>query len=417
MRRTLLIALTGSLSLSSIAAQTAHRPELTFVKVADTFTPVPGGVGTFGSFADARDFDGRTAVFNGTDGAAREGLYAFRNGALELLVNEDTLVPDAAQSFTIFFDVAVQGSMVAFTGGWPGGSSAGCQFSPNEGVFAVALGTQTPLTLADSDSSDFRCFHGVDLNSGQVVVTGGNDPVDVFHNHQESVLRIDGLHLLSSLVSTAQAVPGGGGATFAGFDQEVALRGGKLCVGNVVPNSIPPLSGIYLDDGVLRVVADGTTPVPGGTGTFQDLRGMNYDGREVAFRGTDANGFSGIYVGTGPGDLRVAVNRSTPVPGTPFNFLGFSNPMAYADGVLAFTGFWAGGGIGLFLWRRTPGQERGKVERVLVKGDTIDGNTVEQAFAYAGQLVGNRMLIRVIYQGFTESGLYVAKLPFPVLLR
>ena len=402
--------LVAALLTPLINAQKLHHPTLRFTKVADTATPIPGGSGLFTGFVDARDFDGRTVVFDGYGNGGQEGLYSFRDGSLELLVNRNTLAPGTAQTFSIFFDVAVSGNMAVFTAGWPGGSTSGCQFAANEGVFAVPLGTTVPMTLADSSASGIQCFHGVDLDHGQVVVTGGNLPVDVFHNHQGTILRLLGAQSLQTWVDVSTPVPGGGGATFVGFDQEVSLRDGSLAFGEIVPNSSPPLMGIYVDDGSLRVIADATTPVPGGTGTFQDLRGMNYDGQEAAFRGTDANGFAGVYVGSGPGDLRVIADRTTRVPGTAVNFLGFSNPLAFADGIVAFSGYWGGGGTGLFT------SYRGKVRRVLVKGDTVGGNVVEQAFCYAGQLVGNRLLVRVIYQGFSGSGLHVAELPIPATL-
>lgn len=389
-------------------AQQAGRPLLTFDEVADSSTPVPGGTGTFTLFGDARDFDGRNVVFYARDSGSGEGLYLHRKGRLRAVVDDGDLVPGTGTPYSIFFDVALDGPNVVYTAGWAGGSASGCAFSPNEGLFLTTLGGGPPITLADSNATGYACFHGVDIDAGQVVVTGGNAAVDVFHNHQEALLGLTGLLSLVPLVDTATPVPGGGGATFAGFDQEVALRDGGYAFGEIVPNSIPPLMGVYVDDGTLRVVADSSTPVPEGSGAFQpSFRGMNYDGRKVAFYGVDALNRAGIYAGTGPDDLEVLVKRGDPVPGTPFTFLGFSNPLAYDDGVLAFTGFWSGGGLGLF-W-----SNRGEVKRLLVKGDPFDGRVVEQAFCAPGHLVGNRMLIKVVFAGFTESGLYLVNLPIP----
>ena len=53
---------------------------------------------------------------------------------------------------------------------------------------------------------------------------------------------------------------------------------------------------------------------------------------------------------------------------------------------------------------------------ILSKGDVLDGLLVEQAFCYQGQLVGNRMLIRVLSAGFTDRALYIVELPIPTRL-
>jgi hypothetical protein len=397
-----LVVILASASLAS--AQKVRRPLMHFVEVADTDAVVPGGVGTFGGFLDARDVHNDTVVFSAYDGAGHQGLYAFHGGVVERLVDQNTPAPNG-QPFSIFFDVAVGPNLAVFTAGWPGGTGSGCQFSPNEGLFAIPLGGTTPVVLADSNNTSTSCFQGVDYHRGAIVVTGGNLAVDGFHNHQESILRYVGPQSLLKLVDTTSPKPGGG--TFAGFDQEVVFRNGTLVFGNIKLNTIPPLEGVYQDDGTLLEIAGGNTPVPGGTGTFQDIRGVNFDGRRAAFRGVDGGGATALWIGS-PGDLEAVVRQGDSVPGTPFGFLGFSNPVAFGGGSLLFTGYWSGGGIGLFVWNR------GEVARILVKGDAFDGRIVEQAFAYQGQTFNDDVLLRVIYSGFSASGLYLARLPYPL---
>lgn len=387
-------------------AQQTRRAAMHLEEVADTATPVPGGTGNFSAFLDARDIHGDTVVFSAYDGASRQGLYAHRNDVLQKLVDQNTIVPGTAVTFTIFFDVAVGQDMAVFTAGWPGGTGSGCQFSPNEGLFAIPIGSTTPIVLADSNHTAQSCFQGVDLDRGAIVVTGGSVAVDGFHNHQEAILRWAAPQTLVKLIDTTVPRPTGG--FFTGFDQDVSFRDGKLVFGDVVANSIPPLQGVYLQDTALQEIADATTSVPGGTGTFQDLRGLDFDGRRAAFRGVDGAGDTALWVGTGPGDLTAAVERGDPVPGTPFTFLGFSNPVAFSSGSLLFSGFWSGGGYGLFVWNR------GLVRKVLRNGDVLDGRVVEQPFAYQGQGQDDDVLVRVIFQGFTERGLYRLRLPYPV---
>ena len=73
--------------------------------------------------------------------------------------------------------------------------------------------------------------------------------------------------------------------------------------------------GVYLfADGALSRVADRSTPIPDGTGTFTELAEPVLSGGKVAFRVLGSSGQAGIYSFAGSGLSRVA-DRNTTVPG------------------------------------------------------------------------------------------------------
>lgn len=372
----------------------------TFTRVADTQTPAPGGGGLFSLFADARAIDDGRVVFVGFHSGG-SGVYSFDGTTLDVVADTTTMVPGTSDSFSTFFDVAIDRGYVAFTGGWPG-PGGGCSFAGTEGVFARRFSGGPIRTVVTSVVEPENCYHAIELGQGVLAIGGGVDPVDVFHNHTESILATKRVGNANPFLTTSTPRPGGG--TFAGYDQEMAIRGGGLLFNEIIPNTIGAVAGVYTirNDGQgPQLVADQMTGVPGGQDTFNNIATSDWDGGEVGFVGRDSSNRTALYAGTSPIDLRVVVNNTTPVPGAGVNFLGLSNPMAYEGGVFAFSGYWSGGGLGLFV------EDAGTVKRVLVKGDLLDGKLVDQAYCRPQQKDGSLLLVDVRFQD-SSRGLYLA---------
>ena len=375
----------------------------TFTRIADTQTAVPGGTGTFTVFADARAIGGGKVAFIGYDAALAPGIYSYQGGLLGVVADTHTSVPGTADTFSDFFDVAIDGALVAFTGGWPG-PGGGCSFSGNEGLFLRRFQAGLIRAVATTLSTDKKCFEGVDLERGIMAVTGGVNPVDNFHNHAESVMMAKQTGRLRVILDTMTPKPGGG--TFVGYDQDLSLRRGNVLFSEIIPNTFGALAGIYtmLNDGLgPHLVADGNTPVPGGSGDFNNFAGADWDGGEIALVGRNSANQPFLYAGTSPEDLRVVADSSTVVPGETATFDGIGNPLAYEGGVIVFEGFWLGSHTGLFT------AEGGALQAILKQGDTLDGRTVNDAFCRQGNKDGNQLLILVLFQDNTR-GLYMVDL-------
>ena len=101
-----------------------------------------------------------------------------------------------------------------------------------------------------------------------------------------------------------------------------------------------------------RLVADTSTPIPGGAGSFGFVFDPAIDGGNPVFWGRDVAGNDGIYSDLGSGLIRVA-DRTIPIPsgsGT-FNFFG-GDPMI-KDGRVMLVGWGSGGQMGIYTYQST----------------------------------------------------------------
>ena len=168
-------------------------------------------------------------------------------------------------------------------------------------------------------------------------------------------------------------------------------------------------NGIYTHiDGVLAVIADGNTPVPGGTGTFSDVGRpwiCDFEGGTVVFRGHGTNGEKGVYSNAG-GALRVVADLNTLIPegtGT-FTRFGkvntvFGNVPTMDGGNVAFYGEGADGQKGIYL------EWNGSLSKVADLNTPIPGgagNFLSLGGPLAAQIEGDT----VVFANGVETGLY-----------
>ncbi len=163
--------------------------------------------------------------------------------------------------------------------------------------------------------------------------------------------------------------------------------------------------GIYkVIGGMLSVVADKNTPVPGGTGNFTDFRFsvVSIFGGDVVFTGTDSANKVGIYRLPAGGVLEVVADTNTPVPGGPGNFTNFGFiRVETSDGNVAFTGF-SSGKHGIYI-------KIGAAVSLIASTDTIAplGGGAKFTFTNAPTLSGANVAFRGGYSGvFGPTGIY-----------
>src|SRR5262249_20594926 len=90
-------------------------PLYVFTKVADTDTPVPGGVNTFGSFSPP-SVSGSRVAFTAVDSAGSAGVYTWQGGVFRVVADATTGIPDSTETFTTFGPPSISGQRVAFVG-------------------------------------------------------------------------------------------------------------------------------------------------------------------------------------------------------------------------------------------------------------------------------------------------------------
>jgi hypothetical protein len=325
--------------------------------VVDTRTPIPGRPGNFFSF-DSLTLDGVTLAFQGRDEFFAPGLYTYRAGRITRIADVSTPVPGGVESefFGDFVGPVLSGGRVAFRGStdYSSFSSFGVYLADGRTLTAIA-DRQTPIP---GGTGNFGFFGGPPALDGKTVVfpAGGFDPL------QEGIFSSTDGELMT-LVDRSTPIPGGSGNFFV-FGAPVAQFGTVAFL--ALDESFR--RGIYLrtPGGTLNRVVDSSTPVPSRPTTFEQFSDPALDGGIVAFDGLETNfGYGGVYTGTG-GNLTTVADFSSPVPEGQGTFMAFGPP-ALVDGKLAFAGQDSTSTQGLYV------HAYGALRKVISVTDTLDG--------------------------------------------
>jgi hypothetical protein len=163
--------------------------------------------------------------------------------------------------------------------------------------------------------------------------------------------------------------------------------------------ALTPCAPAAAEDFVLERVADTTTAVPDGTGTFSDLREPAIVGRDLVFEGTDASSNEGIYARRGGVLLKVA-DTGDLFPGSANTFDNFDDDgPTISRRAIAFLGYEDGtGNDGIFTDAAAPFQTVAIVGTTLIpdgSGDAFSGLSSDQA-----SLSGTD----VAFEGFGPNG-------------
>jgi len=159
-------------------------------------------------------------------------------------------------------------------------------------------------------------------------------------------------------------------------------------------------------------ISDTLTPVPGGTGTFYafdmvETTPPTIDGENVAFWAAESSWpwAGGIYLYSGE-SLSVVANDSTPVPGGGGNFTSFGPRPPAIDGLnVLFHGTHASGS-GLYV------SVGGSIMTVVEVGQTLDGKTVEYVETGSESFDGDQVVFWVYFSGGSQA-IYAASIPVP----
>ncbi len=385
----------------------------TFERVANDRTPVPGSSATFESFSDARVLDGERVVFHAFDSVGGEGIYLYENGALSVLVDNDSIVPGTSDRFERFFDVATSDTKVVFTASWGLSRGLGSSF---EGAFSTTVNGGSIEEIASSVSLPQGQFQSAAVAGDLVVLTASVDPPTESRTRHESLLlsRRPG-HVVTALTLDT---PRPDGDTFRGYRSELTIRNGQLLFAEGARQFGDIATGIFTIGSRATgpvLVADRTTRAPRELGNdFEGFASFDSDGEEIAFAGRVSTFRFGLYAGTSPNDLRaiVAPFRTRIFEGGP-RFTSVHRSMSYREGVVVFGGDWDVDDTGEIRGEGVFAAEKGDVIRALVKqGDIVDGNWVWRADC---QPQGNGERTALLRMDFsrrlqdTQEGLYIVE--------
>jgi len=227
-------------------------------KIVDINTQAPG-IGNFGGFSRDPAISGGRIYFSGnasSNTGTTVGLWSYQNGIIQSEVVNGDPGPDGLGTF--------------------GGAFGQFSFDANDIAFTALL-------------------------------TGPNGGEGVF-------ARVDGT--LVKIADPFTPIPNGIG-NFAPFDLlghplYPSLHDGEVAF---LGNGSNGQQGVYVRrDGILTRIADRSTAIPGGSGTFTGFRAPVLDSQRVLFNGL-GTGQSGIYSASG-GALSVVADLNTIAPGS-----------------------------------------------------------------------------------------------------
>jgi hypothetical protein len=279
--------------------------------VADRNTAVTNGTGNFVSFSSV-SVSGSTAAFYGRGSGTQRGIYAGAagGGGLVRVADTGTAVPNGTGNFTDFqdFSIATSGPTVVFGGRGTSGQ---------QGVYAGPT-AGGPLTIVANTSSaipsgtgNFSTFVDMSVSGSEVAFYGTGSS-----NQRGVYAGTTGGGPLTRVADRNTAIPNGSGTFLFAFQPSVSGSAvAFMGVGGTGSGAQFSQEGIYVGStsgGPVSVVADFSTPIPGGIGTFTSLfqngpAGLSLSGSTVAFRGLGSNGQDGIYMGSIEGGPLVKV--------------------------------------------------------------------------------------------------------------
>ncbi len=367
-----------------------------FVKVADTATLIPNGMGSFTRLAggDKAALSQGNVAFRGI-GLNQDGIYRWSNGMLEVIADTNSFIPGGNGTFgapaTGGFNIpSIDGLDVAFGGDDLTISQRGVYTSVGGTLEVVADKSTRPPGAGDT----FSTLGAPSLDGDSVSIWGFVPANPIF----------EGIYLASigglTLVANESTVIPGNGGRFTGFNPNTQQRHGNVAF---FGRDSTFASGLYTCvAGTLQVVADKTTLIPGGGGfmnLFYNL--MSYDGSNLAFVAhnslmEDPRLYFNDCVGSA-----VAADTSTPIPCGSGNFTGFFD-LSLQGGNLAFLGT-GDGQLGIYA------DVEGRLIKVISQLDALDGKIVD-SFRFGREgLYGNQVTFTVIFTDDSE-GIYLANL-------
>src|SRR5262245_3749802 len=197
MRSCILSAL-GSL----LAAVPAAGQAITFQRIANTTTAVPGSTDHFNFFTFPAIADGRVA-FQGRGAGSQDGIYASTGGVLTAVYDRQTPIPSGSGNFTDYTLPALAGANMAFLGS--GTANQEGVYTDIGGSLLAVANLGTPIPGGTGNFTSFGGTNGSPVLSGASVAFGAAGS-----GTQSGIYRWTG-GTLNVVANTNTMQPGGSG--------------------------------------------------------------------------------------------------------------------------------------------------------------------------------------------------------------
>jgi hypothetical protein len=215
------------------------------------------------------------------------------------IVDTNTPVPGGTETFAAFAPPTLSDGGLSFTG-----VSSAAQdgvYVWHSGALHILANDHTVIPGAATHFSDFFDFSS---DAGVTAFEGsGGGVVGLYSGTPGNLLVV---------ADNTAPIPGGTGA-FSRFTR-TSIRGGSI--GFLGWNQGLTSDGVYRRDlnGTIQTVADQSTPVPGGAGTFQLFSSVGVSLEATLFTGQSSGQTESLYVSSASGISAIA-DVNTPIPG------------------------------------------------------------------------------------------------------
>lgn len=376
--------------------------QVTFERVIRVGDSIPGGCGTLLALNGAPSLEGDLIAFAAGDpnSGFLDGVYVAdrTTGVVHGIADLSSPFPASTATFSIFAAPMVDQGAVYFWG------ATGDPFAAeSQGIFSAREPTWSDLTLVVDNIHPSPC--GGTVHTAISGLSYHEDGQHAYKSANDATYRsICRLNDATMIVDTATPIPGHPDTTFYNFTI-LSLDGGNI--GFSGSDETSAVFGVYkyIDDlGILTTVADESTPIPNGAGTFTSVSDVAVDefGR-AAFIGTGGSGQGGVYV-EHDGQLDTLVDNHSVLPNG--ESLAAFLDVSIADGIAVVQAYGTQG-LGIFVGRlddQCPAAPA--LHRILGTGDQLDGKIVQYPFVGPESCDNGAIAICVRFDDGTE-GLYV----------
>ena len=345
-------------------------------RIATGDTLIPEGPGNFAGLAGAFDsgpsVSGGNVAFSGLGEGDHRGVFAYIDGALHRIADVNTQVPGKDQFFSADFGHAsISGSQLAFTAGF--GSDAPSPFPVNNiGVYRHNDGV---LQVVADDSTEvpgrggqFQSYFGASQDANNTVFLG-------FESDGQTGVYVSNGNDITELAGPDTLLLGAGSALSTASTPAVFANTTAFCAFSADRTA----GGVYrarLDaPGVVEMIADLNTAIPGGEGVFTDFGvRMGLADDVIGFVGFGSGGQAGVYAWVS-GELVLIADTSTAIPNGVGTFLGFSkfNDVSASGNKIVFSGAGTDEQGGIYLYDL----DDGTISSVVQHGELLDGSMIQ----------------------------------------
>jgi len=365
------------------------EPVFEFTRIADTETIAPGQTSRFLEFYHPHPAmaDG-SVLFAGSTATPENnnGLYVYQEGGVLLVADRTTTMPNTSENFAVFLWATTGNGKFIFMANTK---------SQKYGIYVKDQDTLSVVVDENSlDPVDQEPYVGFDSTSAQIGRDAYTFSASDSKNRHSVYRQVNGK---TEVMLNEKMLP-------ANTPKPTRAFSGAYVIADTVAFSSVSYDGLYhvlyyYDGSNFVKVTDSDTPIPGQTNHFGRFNRKGLSGGNIAFLTSTMNApyaSRGIYAWIEK-KLHVIAETGVLLPGVDEPVSAFNNTPAIEKEVVLFNATFSGDRSGLYFWKN------GRVSKVLVPGDKLDGKTVISTNLGVDGIDGNQFAFSVKFENSMQA--------------